>query len=247
MLVKANPYISFIISIKERFAVDIKARPGTRHINDTTPKKKGATMLKRINFLSFLLLFLTLAFWALPQTAQAQCDPGVDCSGCATKGEKLKCKFDTMMEEGKKTIDELQKPPYDTLLPPAQVEGLAKTKENMNRGKNRLQSADFHLLAKKKETTCQLVESSAAGASHNDDGVCDSKHEDCAEVIGDSVGNDDGICSPLKGKKREVCVQLCDEEATLQDEANVDDELAAELEGVYENLIEHSKEVNEGP
>ena len=41
-------------------------------------------------------------------------------------------------------------------------------------------------------------------------------------------------------------MQICDEEAVLQDEANVDDELAAELEGVYDNLIEHSMEVNEG-
>ena len=203
-------------------------------------------MSQRCHFLSFLLLFLTVAIWALPEKAQAQCDPGGGCSGCATKGEKLKCKFDTMVEEGKKTIDELQKPPYDTLLPPAQVEGLEQIKENLNRGKGRLQPDDFHLLAKKKETTCQLVESTEAGASHNDDGVCDPKNEDCAEVIGDGIGDDDGICWPLKGKKREVCVQICDEEATLLDESNVDDEKAAELEAIYDNLVEHSKEVNGG-
>jgi hypothetical protein len=202
-------------------------------------------MSQRFGFSSVLLLFLTFALWGLPQDARAQCDSELGCSGCATKGEKLKCKFDSMMEEGMKTIDELQKPPYDTLLPPAQVEGLARTRENLDRGKSRLQSDDFHLLAKKRETACQLVESSAAGASHNGDGVCDSKHEDCAEVIGDSIGDDDGICWPLKGKKREVCVQICDEEAALQDESNVDDEKATELEAIYDNLVEHSKEVNE--
>jgi hypothetical protein len=196
----------------------------------------------------FLLLPI-LALWLIPVGARAQCDPAVGCSGCATKGERLECKFDSLMDEGKKTIDELQKPPYDTLLPPAQLEGLAKTRENLDRGKSRLQSEDFHLLAKKKETTCQLVESSEPGADHNDDGVCDPNppaKEDCAEVIGDGIGDDDGICSPLKGKKREVCVQICDEEAVLQDESNVDDEKAAELEGIYDNLVEHSKEVNDG-
>jgi hypothetical protein len=202
-------------------------------------------MSQRFGFSSVLLLFLTFALWGLPQDARAQCDSELGCSGCATKGEKLKCKFDSMMEEGMKTIDELQKPPYDTLLPPAQVEGLAKTRENLDRGKRRLQSDDFHLLAKKRETACQLVESSEAGASHNDDGVCDSKHEDCAEVIGDSIGDDDGICWPLKGKKREVCVQICDEEAVLVDESATDENSAAELEGMYDTLTGHVEEVGE--
>lgn len=203
-------------------------------------------MSKRYHFILFLLFFLTAVIWALPEKAKALCDPGGDCSECPTKGEKLKCKFDAMIEEGKKTIDELQKPPYDILLPPAQVEGLKKIKENLQHGKMRLQTDDFHLLTKKKETTCQLVESSEVGATHNDDGVCDPKNEDCAEVIGDGIGDDDGICWPLKGKKREVCVQICDEEATLQDESNVDDEKSDELEAIYDNLTEHSKEVNEG-
>jgi hypothetical protein len=198
---------------------------------------------------SSILLMPILALWLVPLGARAQCDPAVGCSSCATKGERLECKFDSLMDEGKKTIDELQKPPYDTLLPPAQLEGLAKTRENLDRGKSRLQSDDFHLLAKKEQTSCQLVESQVAGAVHNDDGVCDPDppaKEDCAEVLGDGIGDDDGICSPLKGKKREVCVQICDEEAVLQDESNVDDEKAAELEGIYDNLVEHSREVNEG-
>ncbi len=181
---------------------------------------------------------------ALPDTAAAQCKPALGCSGCTTRGEKLKCKFDTMMEEGKKTIDHLQAPPYSDLLPPAQMEGLTKSKENLDRGKSRLGPNDFQLLVKKKDASCQTVEIDGDGIG-NDDGVCNKNNERCAEVIGDGIGNDDGVCWPLHGKNREVCVQICDEEATLQDEANVDDALSADLEGVYDNLIDHSKEVNE--
>lgn len=185
------------------------------------------------------------AFSLLPLTSLGDCLPGT-CS-CDKKAETLECKFDLMAEESKKTIDELQQPPYDDLLPPAEIDGLRKAKENLDRSKDRLNADDFHLLAKKKETTCQWVESTAPGAQNDGDGVCNlQQKEDCAEVPGDGIGNDDGICWPLRGKKREVCVQICDEEAVLLDESNVDDDTVAELEGIFENLTQHSKEVNEG-
>ncbi|MBT8092047.1 MAG: hypothetical protein KJN77_03355 [Gammaproteobacteria bacterium] len=191
------------------------------------------------------LLSVTIsAFLLLPAAALGDC--ALDCSWCSTKGEMLKCKFDLMTEEGQKTIDELQQPPYKDLLPPAQVEGLKKARDNMGRGKDRLKPDDFHLMAKKKATACQWVESSASNAQHNGDGICELKREDCAEVPDDGIGNDDGICHPLNGKKREVCVQICDEEAVLLDEANVDDDTVAELDGIFDNLAKHSKEVNEG-
>ena len=195
-------------------------------------------VLRRLVGVAIVILLM------LPPSAVADC--ALDCSWCSTKGETLKCKFDLMTEEGQKTIDELQQPPYNELLPPAQMAGLDKARDNMERGKDRLRPEDFHLMAKKKETACQWVESTAAGAKHNDDGVCDLKTEDCAEVPGDGIGDDDGICKPLHGKKREVCVQICDEEAVLLDESNVDDETVAELEGIFDNLAKHSKEVNEG-
>jgi hypothetical protein len=192
----------------------------------------------------YLIVLLLFCFSLNSNNAQAECTPSDDCTVCQTKGEKLKCKFDTLMEEGGKTIDHLQGPAFSDLLPPAQMASLEKSKENLNHGRNRLKAADFHLMAKKKDTTCQLVEIDGDYIG-DDDGVCDSKTEDCVEVLGDGIGDDDGICSPLKGKKREVCVEICDEEATLQDEGNVDTELSAELEGVYDSLIEHTRELNE--
>ena len=201
-------------------------------------------MVRQFHKLQRLLTVTIATFLILPLVALGDC--ALDCSWCSTKGETLKCKFDLMTEEGQKTIDELQQPPYNGLLPPAQLEGLKKARDNMDRGKDRLKADDFHLMAKKKDTACQWVESTTAGARHNDDGVCDLQHEDCAEVPDDGIGNDDGICKPLHGKKREVCVQICDEEAVLLDESNVDDDTVAELEGIFDNLAKHSKEVNNG-
>lgn len=201
-------------------------------------------MVRQFYELRRLLAATILTILILPLVALGDC--ALDCSWCSTKGETLKCKFDLMTKEGQKTIDELQQPPYNDLLPPAQLEGLKKARDNMDRGKDRLKADDFHLMAQKRATACQWVESTAPGARHNDDGVCDLKHEDCAEVPDDGIGNDDGICKPLNGKKREVCVQICDEEAVLLDESSVDDDTAAELEGIFDNLAQHSKEVSEG-
>ena len=199
-------------------------------------------------FFVYLFIFSTVTLFSLfplhAGCARAQCTPGDDCTACPTKGEKMKCKFDTLLGEGEQTITILQDPVFADVLPPAQKANLEKSKENLGRGRNRLQAADVHLMAKKKETSCQLVEIDGDGLG-DDDGVCDPKTEHCAEVPGDGIGDDDGICWPLKGKKREVCVEICDREAVLQDEANVDDELAAQFEGIYDTAIGQTRELNE--
>jgi hypothetical protein len=143
-----------------------------------------------------------------------------------------------MADEGKKMLESMEGVPG--LFTPAQLHGIGKAKERMDREKGRRNPDDFKLLTKKKSSKCQLVEHTGNG-----DGVCDPKTEDCAEVLGDGIGNDDGICSPMNGKKREVCAQICDEEAVLQDESAMDDNSVAEMEGVYDTLTGHVEEVNE--
>jgi hypothetical protein len=171
--------------------------------------------------------------------ALAQCHPDTGCGGCKDRAERLKCKFDAFAEEGKKTIDRLQQPPYVDHLTAAQREGLKRSKDRLEREKARTTPDDFKLLAKKKGGGCQLVEKTGDG-----DGVCQpSKGETCAEVVGDGIGDDDGICSPLNGSKREACVQICDQEAVMEGE--MDDNASAELEDTYDDLTGRLKEVNE--
>ena len=184
-----------------------------------------------------MALVLTLGTASL---ARAECDPATN-----NKGDQLKCKFDALAVEGAALMEQLQQPPFAELQTPASLDGLAKSKARLDKEKGRLQADDFRLLTKKKDASCQVVE--AIGVDGNEDGVCDTKNnpgETCAEIIGDGIGNDDGECSPMKGKKREACVQICDE-ATMQDEENVDADLAAEYEGVLDEVTGHAKEMND--
>lgn len=189
------------------------------------------------------LCFLIVFVITTREILAAQCSPDNNCTNCIDTSEKLKCKFDRMAIEGKKTMELLEGVPG--LLSPAQTHGIGKAKERMDRERGRLKPDDFKILSKKRSVNCQLVESSEVGAIHNDDGICDPKNEDCAEVIGDGIGDDDGICSPMNGRKREVCVQICDEEAILVDESAMDENSAAELEGMYDTLTQHIEEVGE--
>ncbi len=163
-----------------------------------------------------------------------------DCNSLTDRGERLKCKFDALADAGKKTIDYLQQPPFSNLATPSQMTGLTKYKEQLDRAKSRLRASDFRSMTKKRDSRCQLVEKEGNG-----DGVCEpEKGEVCAEALGDGVGDEDGICSPMHGRKREVCAQICDEEAIASDATNEDASLSSEVEGLYDDMNDHAEEMN---
>jgi len=58
--------------------------------------------------------------------------------------------------------------------------------------------------------------------------------EDCEEVIGDGIGNDDGKCK-LQGNNREVCVQVC-QQPLLTEPETYDSGQAADTENGLEEL-----------
>lgn len=182
------------------------------------------------------IFLLTLLAFASGTAMAANCSPDDQCSNCADQSERLKCKFDRMTDESKKMLDNMETLPN---LTAAQLHGVGKAKERMDREKGRRSKEDFKLLAKKRSARCQLVEYTGNG-----DGVCDTTSEECAEVIGDGIGDDTQPCEPIKGKKREVCAQICDEEAVLLDESAIDDNAAAELEDLYDTMSGHIDEVN---
>jgi hypothetical protein len=171
----------------------------------------------------------------------AQCSPDSGCTGCSNKGAEIKCKFDRLANASDQMIGRMQQSPD---LSEVHRNGLQKAKDRLQREKGRLKSDDFQVMSKKKGAGCQLVEAENSGG--NGDGVCEpEKGELCAEVKGDGIGNDDGICSPMKGKKREVCAQICDEEAILQSESNMDTNTAAEIESTYDNMTDHVQELSD--
>ena len=185
------------------------------------------------------IYLLTLLAFVSGAAMAAPCSPDDRCLNCADQSERLKCKFDRMTVESKKVLDNMETLPN---LTAAQRHGVGKAKERMDREKNRRGKDDFKMLAKKRSARCQLVEYQGDG-----DGVCDPTNpanELCMEVIGDGIGDDTQPCDPMKGKKREVCAQICDEEAILLDEGAVDDDAAAELEDLYDTMSGHLDEVN---
>ncbi len=100
----------------------------------------------------------------------------------------------------------------------------------------------FKGIAKRQDATCQILEIDQDGIG-NDNGICEQR-EDCVEVLDDGIGNDDGICWPFKGKKKEACVQICDQEAASAVDENFDEESLYSIEGNLtgvESLIEASR------
>ena len=194
---------------------------------------------KRVHQLVPMLVAVFVVLFGAAVQSWAECDPTTN-----NKGEQLKCKFDALASEGEQLMDQLQEPPFGELQTDAAKRGLSKSQDRLVKEKSRLKAEDFRLLTKKKDASCQFVEAAGVAGNEDDDAVCDIKTETCAEVMNDGIGNDDGECFPLKGKKREVCVQICDE-TTLQDEENVDPDLATEYEGVLDEVTGHVKEMKD--
>ena len=93
-------------------------------------------------------------------------------------------------------------------LPPAACSSESRTS---NKG--------FRELTKKRTEKCRILPLDANDA----DGAC-TGNEDCKEVIGDGIGNDDGVCKTRgKPSEREVCEEACDEDANT-DPRNFDDD-----------------------
>jgi hypothetical protein len=137
-------------------------------------------------------------------------------------GERLKCRFANIVAQQRATADMIVFMPE---VPEIQKQGLMKQVERNDRAQGRTSPQNFKLLTKKPQVSCQVVEIVGDGMG-DDDGIC-TGNENCAEVIGDGIGNDDGICRPRNGPNREVCVELCDEEAINSDPGNFDDDPVA--------------------
>ena len=156
-----------------------------------------------------------------------------DCNQYTDKGERLKCKFERVnskIDETLGNIDQLD------VLPPTQVSSLKNANSRAARDKDRAGVESFNGLTKKKDVKCEMKECDPAQSGNasckqlvDPNGICDPG-EDCLEVIGDQIGDDKQPCSPLNGNKREVCVEICDQEAINGNKGNFDDQAGADWE-----------------
>jgi hypothetical protein len=111
-------------------------------------------------------------------------------------------------------------------------------KENLKNARGRAEKArtrskeagSFKSVGRKQKSDCFLQEYDNPSDPDDpdddgdNDGVCTNRHgvkETCAEVIGDQIGNDDGIC-------RERGQEICDQPLNDQDDDNFDEEATAD-------------------
>ena len=134
-------------------------------------------------------------------------------------GERIRCRFGNIIAQQRAAADMVGFMPD---VPEKQKEALKKQVERNDRARGRTSTEEFKQLTKKSKTACQVLEI-AGDSMGDDDGVC-TGNEDCVEVAGDQIGDDDGICRPRNGRNREACVEICDEEAINSDPGNFDDD-----------------------
>ena len=182
---------------------------------------------------------LVFSLW-IAAPALAQPPPQRDACDQVDPGERIQCRFQNLIAQQRVTAQMVDSLPT---IPASQKQSIMSQVERANRAEGRANSADFMQLTKRNNPSCQIVEIEGDNMG-NDDGVCKG-NEDCVEVIGDQIGNDDGICRPRNGAKREVCLEICDEEAVRMDPDNFDDDLGLDVEEQLDQLTDQYEELNQ--
>lgn len=157
------------------------------------------------------------------------------------KGDRLKCHFDNVAVQQTATVEMISQMPE---IPMNQKKALMNTAMRGNKAQNRATGKNYMQLAKKSAALCQIAEITTDSKGDND-GVC-TAGEDCAEVLNDGIGDEDGICKPMKGKNREVCVQICDAEGINDNPDNFDNDVGDTISDDLEaQLIESTEQYSE--
>ena len=127
----------------------------------------------------------------------------------------------------------------DPIFNDTQTDHLLAARERARTAKDRTHEAKGFQGAVKKQKAqdadCYVKEIIGDGGGHGGDDVqpC-TQGEDCEEVIGDGIGDDDGVCR-LRGNNREVCVTVC-QQPLPSDEEEYDPGFTAETEKGLDEL-----------
>ncbi len=175
-----------------------------------------------------------------------------DCSGKTDKGERIKCQTEGLLEATQDSVDQAISM---GVLSEKQKQNLNNSLERGRKHSARTGPNGYKGLARKNTVSCAIKELSLADAMDfgvtgdpkwrqgDEDGVCE-KNETCEEIIGDQLGNDDGLCFPTNGKKKEECVQLCDTDAVADNDENFDAERSDDIENTIIEATEATEAAN---
>jgi hypothetical protein len=182
--------------------------------------------LTAISLFTFVMLFLVMAPGLRAQT--------VECTE-EDIGERIKCKHGKLLGEQKKVIDNLEVS-FGGVVPAGDFERLRKAHGRAKKSNSRMDGKKFKSLGKKNPGTCAFEQYSG-----NANPICEPG-EKCKEVIGDGIGDEDGICK-LKGKKKEVCVEICEGDTDVLED-DTDMEYLADLEENYDDVTKNLEDAN---
>lgn len=186
-------------------------------MNPTTKSSAMPSCPKRAIAAGPILAAVLVGFGWLPEPITAAPPVPAICDQ-QDHGARVKCKYGNVLMQQQATADMIMTMQE---FPQTRKQELMEQTARAMREESRVGAADFKMLTKKRNPKCQIVEKD--NGRGNGDGICDPGPEDCVEVIGDGIGDDDGICKPLNGKKREVCVEICDDEALALEPDNFDE------------------------
>lgn len=185
---------------------------------------------------------VVLGIMASPLVETAEGAPMPDVCDQTESGERLRCHFGNIVAQQQETANMIDTMPN---VPDIQKQAIKNQVARTDRARGRASNNDFKQLIRKTDLQCQIAELDAASGGNGDgDGVC-TGGEMCAEVLGDGIGNDDGVCQPRNGKKREMCVQLCDSEGINDNPDNFDQGLGADVEEQLMDLTDQYMRVND--
>lgn len=174
------------------------------------------------------LSLIVLAFAYSLGTPQPAAGARRNCDTENYSGNRMKCKAENLNDA------------LDTVLSTAinddskafsekQKNQLRNMKERSKRETARMKPEDFKQMGKKRTVSCYTQEILGDDIG-DEDGICEGT-EPCAEVLNDGIGDENGICTD-KGKYKETCVQICDPDLILAEgnESNVEPDKEREVE-----------------
>ncbi len=193
------------------------------------------------SYLIFRLVLLAFALCLLPSVSSAIAP---DSCEQTDSGERLKCKFGNIIKQQEESADKLSSMGN---IPQDRTDKLKRQVGKTKNTHGKTEIGDFKQFTKKQKVQCDIVELSIAdGGNGDDDGICEG-NEICAEDNSDQIGNNDGVCSPKNGKKREMCLEICDDEAIRGNPKNFDDtpgSRGADMEQVLDDITDDYVELN---
>ena len=187
-----------------------------------------------ITFISTVIfLGITSLGWSAPEVKVCNQDDVYD---------RLVCRQGGIVEQIGALDENIRNNTIFSKLEESELKSLKKAKDRVFNGNDRTTKEHFKQLIKKArksgKPTCYFVEYSGNG-----DGICEPD-------LGESCATDSGgICDPKvkNPKKPDVCQEICENESALSDENedNLEQSIAEELEESYEVVEEQTKKMNE--